>query len=548
MVIVECPGERQALAPDGTYAEEVPPQAMPTPAEETELAEPLAAERTRPGSPPEMAAPSPPTETETVPLRREELPAGQVEHWEEAEGDSTLQDREPPRRDLDDLRESLGQGADRIRQSTEDLLLRVLPERLPERPPAQAGRSQGISLSGRALVAVALAIPLVMLFMVVMTRIQYERTRQEQFSSLQALAQSRYDMAAKMTGEVELRQGLYDALATVEEGLAVNPGDETLDVLKLRILHRLDEVDVVERLYHLWKLVELEDDVVSATDSSRIVVRGIDVFVLNRGSGRVYKFLLNEVGDALQSVDANPILVQKGEIRGGVQLGDMVDIAWMEAGGQRTLSTFVILERAGSLLAYDPQQGIDVMPVADSDIWLKPQAIAGYFGNLYVLDPLLGRILKHVPTDNAYTNPPSDYLGLELGVDLTGAVDMAVDGTLYVLFADGQIRKFYRGQRQPFDMEGLPRPMRSPTTIFVSGPQEAEAGGYVYVTDTGNERVVQFDKQGQYVRQFRANPGEPHMEKLRGIYVDEEMGRMLILSGKTLWLAQLPSLEGESSS
>ena len=465
--------------------------------------------------------------------------------------DLARHEQEWPRVDLGELRENLSQSAEQVRQRTEDFLLRVLPDKLPERPAGAAGgrvrddSAQAISLSGRALVLIALIIPLVMFFIVVMTRIQYERIRQEHFSSLQAMAQSRYDTALKMPSRAEMRQRLYDALATSEEGLAINPDDEALNTLRRRIHHKLDEIDVVRRLFHLWKLAELEDDALSPTDSSRIVIHGIDVFLLNRGSSRVYKYLLNEAGDALQSPDSSPILVQKGELRGGIQLGDMVDIAWMEAGGQRTLSTFVVLERAGSLLAYDPQQGIDVLPVADSDIWLKPQAIAGYYGNLYVLDPLLSRILKYMPTDNAYTNPPSDYLDPQLDVDLTGAVDLAIDGNVYVLFADGQVKKFLKGDPQSFALQGLPSPMRSPTTIFVSGPQEAEARGYVYITDTGNERIVQFDKSGNYVRQFKAQSGEKHMENLRGIYVDEEMERMFILSGKTLWLANIPPLTGD---
>jgi len=443
-----------------------------------------------------------------------------------------------------DLRDSLQAGAEKLKQSTEELMLRVLPEELPEKPPMHRGAEPTISLSGRALVAVAMVIPLVMLFIVVMTRVQYENARARQFSSLQAMAQSRYDAAIRMEDQAHMRQGLYDALAAVEEGLAINPTDETLNALRRRILHKLDQIDVVERLYHFWKLTEVEDDALSPTDSSRIVIHGIDVYVLNRGSDRVYRFLLNDVGDALQPLDSDPTLVRKGDVVRGVQLGDMVDIAWMEAKGRRTTGSFVILERAGSLLTYDPQRGIEVLPVADSDIWLKPQAMAGYYGNLYVLDPLLGRILKYEPTDDAYISPPSDYLSPRLDVDLTGAVDMAIDGNVYILFADGRVLKFFKGEPRSFSMQGLPSPMRSPTTIFVSGPQEPEESkGYVYIADTGNERVLQFDKAGNYIRQFRDQPGGTHLKKLRGIYVDEERGRMFVLSGKTLWLTNIRSSE-----
>jgi len=364
----------------------------------------------------------------------------------------------------------------------------------------------------------------------------------DQFDLLQAQAQAQYDSALKMPTDVDVRRELEEALRIVRDGLALQSDNKDLQGLERRIVRKMEEIDKVELLHHTWKLRDLDDAPVSPTDSSRIVVQGIDVFVLNRGSSRVYQFLLNDAGDAFVSADTNPILVQKGELRGGVTLGDIVDIAWLAAGGDRTLSTFVALERSGFLLAYDPQTGIDVLPVADSDTWLKPDAIGGYYGNLYVLDPLLGRLLKYVPEENAYTSPPSDYIAPNLNVNLIGAVDMAIDGNIYVLLAAGDVLKFDRGEPVAFPLQGLPSPMRSPTTIFVSGEQEPDAAGYVYVGDTGNERILQFDKFGNYLRQFRVPAGQEQLKGLRGLYVDEAKQRIFFLSGRTLWMASIPQL------
>ncbi len=451
----------------------------------------------------------------------------------------------------EELRQSISQGASSLRRGAEDVLLSVLPSETPERPePYTADTSpaeEGMSLSGKALVVVALIIPLVMLALIIMTRIQYERSQKEQFHSLQTLAQAQYDSSIRMAGETETWRGLEEAMRTVRNGLAIDANDDELQSLERRIMHKMEEIDRVELLRQPWKLRDLDDPPTSPVDSraalsARIVVQGIDVFVLNRGSSRVYQFLLNDAGDALLSAETDPVLVQKGEIRGGITLSDIVDIAWMEAGGDRTLSTFMALERTGFLLAYDPQQGIDVLPVADSEMWLKPAAIGSYFGNLYVLDPLLSRVLRYVPHDNVYTVPPGDYIPAQLGVDLTGAVDMAIDGSVYILFADGQVKKFLRGEPQPFTMQGMPSPMRSPTPIFVSGPKEPDGVGYVYVADAGNERILQFDKAGVYLRQFKVPSGDEHMKELRGLYVDEERQRLFFLSGRTLWMASLPTL------
>jgi hypothetical protein len=118
---------------------------------------------------------------------------------------------------------------------------------------------------------------------------------------------------------------------------------------------------------------------------------------------------------------------------------------------------------------------------------------------------------------------------------------MTIDGNVYVLFADGRIEKFFNGEPKSFTMAGLPSPMVSPTTIFVSGDKEPEADGHIYVTDTGNERIVEFDKEGNFVQQFRDQPGQSRLADLRGLYVDPERKRMFILSGTSLWLTSLPS-------
>ena len=418
----------------------------------------------------------------------------------------------------------------------------VLPDKVPQRPSQTPRQEPGISIGGRALVLVAMVIPLVMLGVVIMTRVQYEKARRDQFGDIQARAQSLYDQATTSGDLAAKRQGLYDALVATEDGLAITPGDEMLMSLKRRVEHQLDQINVVERIYTFYRLADLDEGDVSTGDASRIVVQGIDLYVLHRGSYRVVRYLMNDVGDALQPIGSDPTLLRKGEVIGGVRVGDVVDMAWMRAGGQRTLDTFVVLDRTGTMYAYDPQVGTDALPVADADTWLKPEAIGGYFGNLYVLDPLLNTILKYVPTDNAYTSPPTAYLNPALGVDLTGAVDMAVDGNLYVLFANGEVAKFYEGERVPFTMNGLPSPMRSPTAIFVSGEQEPDAEGHVYVADTGNQRVVQLDKDGNYIRQLKAKLDGQEMEGLRGLWVDEKTERLLLVSDGALWYAKLPGL------
>jgi hypothetical protein len=45
------------------------------------------------------------------------------------------------------------------------------------------------------------------------------------------------------------------------------------------------------------------------------------------------------------------------------------------------------------------------------------------------------------------------------------------------------------------------------------------------------------------VRQFRDTTTGNHLQNMRGIYVDDERGRLFVLSGRTLWQTNLPGFE-----
>jgi hypothetical protein len=462
----------------------------------------------------------------------------------EIERPATQERRAPrePRVKLGDVAETVGKSARRFRRGTEDALLHVLPTDVPERP-SLPETPEPIAMGAKALVLVAMIIPLIVLFSVVMTRIQYDRAREYQYVNAILQAQYLYDQAARQPETQIERQELYRALDAIEQGLSIAPEDQDLRDLRRRALHRIDQLEGVIPIYSFARLFFFEDDAVSRTDSSRIVINGKDVMVLNRGSNLLYRFYLNDPGDALQPVEANPVIVRAGDTFDGVTVSDLIDVTWMASEGSQTLARFMVLDRSGTVLSYDPRRGMRAQPVGNSDMWLNPQAIASYYGNLYVLDPLLGRLLKYLPSNNEYVRPPLDYLDAALGVDLTGAVDVAIDGSVYVLYADGTISKFHNGVPVDFPMRGFYGTMRSPVAIHVSGVQNPDAEGYVYVADTGNKRVLQFTKDGIFLRQFRAVDAEPYMERLRGIYVDEAERRMYLISGQHFVLCTLPPLE-----
>ena len=445
--------------------------------------------------------------------------------------------RPTPSVDIGRIGRRVGKGASEAWGKTSDALLNTLPRELPERPIVEDRRARtAVRVASRVLIGLAIAIPLAMLALIIAFRVQAGRLESQHIRDVYTRAANAWDSAQAAEDQTVQRRLLLECLDATEEGLAFDPDHTGLADLASRATRRLDEIDRVERLYHVWQLGEIPQAMEAPLDSARIVLNESNVYVLDRGADRVCRYELNDVGDALRDGALDPVILKPGDELGGVVLGDIVDIAWIESGGVRRQSTFAALERSGSLIAFTAQAGITLQPVANSDAWLGPVAMGAYFGNLYILDPLMGRILKYVPVDDTYTTPPTDYLETYQGIDLTGAVDMAVDGNMYVLFADGTIQKYLAGEPQPFSMRGLPDAMDSPRAIFVSGPQEPDAPGFVYVADTGNQRILQFDKQGTFLRQFRASAGQQVLRDLQGLYVDEDTGRLFIVSGRTLLL------------
>jgi hypothetical protein len=113
-------------------------------------------------------------------------------------------------------------------------------------------------------------------------------------------------------------------------------------------------------------------------------------------------------------------------------------------------------------------------------------------------------------------------------------VDMAIDGYIYLLYADGAIFKFLRGDPASFDVRGLPGDLSQAVALAV----DPDSGsGVVYVADRGNGRVVALGPDGEFLSQFYA--GEA-FDMLEDLAVDEAMQRMVVISGGRLYVASLP--------
>jgi len=463
-----------------------------------------------------------------------------------------------PRPDGDSLERRVSSLLENALKGTGSFLRRLLPERVlsdsteltevpakaketptpskrvarPRRPPTEGRRNLWMGL--------AIAIPVIVFILVIVVYWQQALIRQARFNELVTQAQQQMELVGQLDegerpgyDEATARGHLLEALDSLAEAEELEPGDPQVSDLREQAEYTLNKIDRVTKLNWIVPLWEYGEP---GSDPGRvIIVNDIDVYVLDKTLHRVYKHLLDDTMQALQELqgpEADPVLMRKGDQRDPIVVGELLDMVWAEAEGGRLGSNLLVLESGGSLLEYDPLKGISVLPVGGRDRWIQPQIVGSYDGDIYLLDSSLNQILRYEPD---YSGLPVDYFPTPGGVNLAGVVDMALDGQIYVLYADGHILKFDDGQPIPLEMTGLYEPLQNPTALFTSKETE-----FLYVADAGNQRIVQLTKEGSFLRQFQAGQGEA-FDQLKGLFALEKYNLLYFISGNKLYVTNIPS-------
>jgi len=445
------------------------------------------------------------------------------------------------RSDLKGAAESARRTLDKLGQGLVTLAIRMLPEADKKKRRTSRGKGKKKARTAtydRRWLWLALAVPLLLVALSTFARLRHQQALEAEFEQLVSDARVTRATAEAGADASDQRSGFYEAMALLDQALEIEPEHEELRAEKQEIRELLDVLNRVTRLYYFGVLKEFPSIEGTTSQLGTVVVHGIDVYVLDLGMECVYKHLLNESGDALQDVpDDEAILLRKGDEYGGVTVGELLDIVWVDVDGGMGTSGLLILDKSGHILSYNPSQGVKLLPVPDDTAWRQPVATATYYDTLYVLDPLANRILKYPPSPRGYDMPAVDYIKEDVSVGIRNTVDMSIDGHVYVLHSDGGISKYLSGAPVPFAQSGLDEPLDAASCIFVCGYMEE--GGHIYVADRGNERIVQFSKDGEFIQQFRSR--EPkYMDDLGTLFVDEEARRLYLTNGSILYLATLP--------
>ncbi len=160
---------------------------------------------------------------------------------------------------------------------------------------------------------------------------------------------------------------------------------------------------------------------------------------------------------------------------------------------------------------------------------------SGYGGNLYLLSPGSGEILKFKSSDfNAQPEAWTSGLAVE---DLRSGIDMIVDGRIYVLLRDGRILDFFMSA-----LEKTVTPQAVPAIENAVALSSQTDRPYYYVADDQG-RILRLDREGKLVQQFMTDESESGVPSLNGIQsmaVDDVLGTAYVLTDHGLLMVRLP--------
>lgn len=326
-----------------------------------------------------------------------------------------------------------------------------------------------------------------------------------------------------------------------EQATGLQPEDPAAQSLQDQVQQALDRLDGIQRLT-LTSLVDFG----SRNPARHLVLADQTVFVLDASEGWVAAVpLYRETGETQDqsSVEQDwPVLVHTGQRVGGDDVGQLIDCTWVTGEGGRQSSALLVLESNGRLVSYDPAWRTESGAPQLTHLELnspppgQPVAVGSYSGQFYILDATAegaGQIWRYRPEGNVYPNQPERYFPTQPVRALDTAIDMTIDGHIYILYGDATVGKFLGGETQGFEIRGVPGDLEDTTGLAV----DPDGDGTVYVADRGNARIVALDPEGNFQAQFRV---EGALGDLEALAVDQAEARFYVLDGGQLYAASMP--------
>jgi hypothetical protein len=161
--------------------------------------------------------------------------------------------------------------------------------------------------------------------------------------------------------------------------------------------------------------------------------------------------------------------------------------------------------------------------------WGTIGATVSFGGNVYLLDTMKGRIWKYVATETGFSEI-REYLNPDTLPNLSEALTMAIDGSVWLGTTNGKVLRFTQGRENTFIPKGIEPALGTKLLVYTDSDM-----ANVYILDGQNGRVVICDKDGGYLSQYHWSGSNT----ISNFVVSEEQKKILLASGGTIYAIDL---------
>jgi len=148
--------------------------------------------------------------------------------------------------------------------------------------------------------------------------------------------------------------------------------------------------------------------------------------------------------------------------------------------------------------------------------------IIGYGKNAYLLDPKSGEIIKYSVTSNS----ASDWFD-STTKKATNAKSIAIDSNIWILTGDNKIDKYSKGKYIETLALNIFPTLQNPVKILTS-----YINPYLFILDSGRNRIIAIDKQGKLIKQYQSAV----FDNLIDFAVSADGKEIYLLNGNKIYL------------
>jgi len=401
-------------------------------------------------------------------------------------------------------------GKNEIEKGAENMHVKTRDQR--RKPLVNVDNLKDFSNFGKDKVLVALVLVIVILLgglYTVRTKAKDRQAREHLESLLFDAKQDLDEAATRGTFDKEKAADLIDR-AEGNIHLVMESGE-----FRNKALSYLEEVN--DARDQLDNIIRVEEPLVLA-DLTKFKADVNSVGVLPLGED-LYAYEYNTLHKVMLDQVQEPTVVDENEeIMDGVYFGDQESLLFLT-------KSHKVIEFAENFVKF--------MDTTDP-AWKSAIAVEAYGPRVYLLDPAENSIWR-------YRRGKESYTGAQLYStegDITNAVDIAIDGSVYILKSDGEITKYYAGEiEEDFYVVREPMvPVQKPTRIFT----EFEFT-QVYILEPTQSRILVYNKDVKngnlvYSHQYHFDSS---VGELRDVYVEKEHKKIYVLTDSKIYQLEM---------